>query len=649
MSGMSALDIRICIGELEENVLDSWVGKIYGMEGLFLFKLNPPGEESRNLIIEPGRRIHLTSLKHSTPKRPPSFAMLLRKQLSDKKLVEISQPDFERIVKLSFEKNEKKRFVFCELFGDGNLILCDENREIIQPYKRKDWKDRKIRAGEKYSLPPKQGKDITEITKEDITEILQNTPDLVRGLARNLAIGGDLAEEICARAELDKETDPDSLDETEIRKIFSTIKNLLESDISPKIIYENDEPKEVLPFKFKTKTGEKTKSFDSFNQALDHFFHEFSKGQVEEEKEEKLEKEISRVKDRLEKQKDNLKNLENLANEAKIKADAISQYHEEIDYVLNKVNETRENQGWEKVEKIIENPEHFEKKWGKPVKRVSPDEGSILLELPEEEVELDIRLSSFENASKFYEKNKKMKEKMEGAKEAIRETEIELEEVRKEGLETTPEVITEETREKKWFEKYRWFFSSQDLLVVAGRDKKTNQEVVEKQMEKNDQYFHSDLKGAPHVVVKSGGEKILEDTRKEAGIFSAINSRAWREGLGNVDVYWVEPEQVTKDTPSGEYLPKGSYMIKGERNYLTVPLEAAVGIVEIDDMKVPMCGPPSAIKNHSDIVINLKPGQTQKSELGKKIKTRLEEKTENKIDINELIRILPPGPGMVID
>lgn len=646
---MSALDISICMNELEESILDAWVGKIYEIDGLFLFKLNPPEEESRNLIIEPGRRIHLTSMKHSTPKRPPSFAMLLRKHISDKRLVKISQPDFERIIKLRFGKNKETRIVFCELFGDGNLILCDENLEIIQPYESKDWKDRKIRTGENYALPPKQGKNITKIAKEDIKNTLKDSPDLVRGLARNLAIGGDLAEEICARADLEKETDPETLEESKIKKIYSTIRDLLESDISPRIIYENDEPKEVLPFHFKTKPEEKTKRFDTFNQALDQFFHEFSKDRVKEKRDKEFEKEIERVRDRLEKQKKNLKNLETRKEEAKRKADAISEYHNEIDYVLEKINNVRESEGWEKVEKIIEDSESYGEKWGEPVKEVSPNEGIILLELPEEEVKLDIRLSSFENASKFYEKNKKMKKKIEGAKSAISETEKELEELREEGLETGPEPITEKTREKKWFEKYRWFYSSQNLLVIAGRDKKTNQEVVEKHMDENDLYFHSDLKGAPHVIVKNENEKILEETKEEAAIFSAINSRAWREGLGNVDVYWVHPNQVTKESPSGEYLPKGSYMIKGDRNYLTVPLKAAVGYFELDGAKVPMCGPPSAIEASSEIVIRLKPGQTKKSELAKEIKTRLEEEAEMNVNIDELMRTLPPGPGMIID
>ncbi|KXA90976.1 hypothetical protein AKJ63_02040, partial [candidate division MSBL1 archaeon SCGC-AAA259D18] len=129
---LSSLDIKFCVGELKE-ILGSWTGKIYEIDGTFLFKFEPPAEKRKDLIIEPGRRIHLTFMKHSTPKKPSSFAMLLRKHLTNSKLTEIKQPDMERIVQLKFERKAEGKILIAELFGSGNLILCDENREVIKP------------------------------------------------------------------------------------------------------------------------------------------------------------------------------------------------------------------------------------------------------------------------------------------------------------------------------------------------------------------------------------------------------------------------------------------------------------------------------------------------------------------------------------
>ncbi|KXB09216.1 hypothetical protein AKJ46_00765 [candidate division MSBL1 archaeon SCGC-AAA833K04] len=114
-----------------------------------------------------------------------------------------------------------------------------------------------------------------------------------------------------------------------------------------------------------------------------------------------------------------------------------------------------------------------------------------------------------------------------------------------------------------------------------------------------------------------------------------------------MDVYWAEPDQVSKHAPSGEYLPKGSYMIRGERNYKTVPLEAGVGLVEVNDDKIPMCGPPSAVKTHSEKVILVKPRGEKKSDLAHKIKTQLEE-AGLEVKVDDLMRVLPPGEGTIV-
>ncbi len=647
---MSALDIKISTDEIRQRVNEAWVNKIYEIDGVYLIKLNPKdSNENRNLVIEPGERIHLSSKEYSTPRKPPSFAMLLRKHLSNKRLVDVFQPDFERIIRLTFENNGETRRVYCELFGDGNIVLCKENDEIIQPYYQQNWQGRTIEPGEKYSLPPKKGKDPTDLSKSELEEILSESPDLVRGLARNLAIGGDLAEEICTRADVDGGSDYESLGESDIANVYDAISDLLTRETSARVNYKEGEISEPLPFNFETKASDEVKKFDSFNEALDYFYHKKTEGEANEEERQAKQKEISEIENRLRQQEENISKLEKKAEKAKSKADIISNNHEKIGKLIDRVNEVRENEGWEEVKSISENPEDHPQKWGSFLNSIRPNQGKISLSLDGKDIDLDVRKSSFENASRFYEESKKMKRKKEGAKEALSETEQQLQKLREEPSTKKSEKVSRESREKKWFEKYRWFYSSQKLLVIAGRDRKTNAEIVEKHMEEGDRYFHADLKGAPHVVVKAKDEKISEKTNKEAAIFAAIHSKAWKNKLGNADVYWVNSDQVTEDAPSGEYLPKGGYMIEGGRNYKTVPLEAAVGVVEKGENKIPVVGPLSAIDSSSDFVLKIKPGDTKKSDLAKKVKSILEEKLEIRVDLDELIRKLPPGPGMVLD
>lgn len=645
---MSALDIKICLEEIKD-IEGAWTGKIYEIQGVFLFKFKPPEEERTDLIIEPGRRIHLTSMKYDTPKRPTSFAMLLRKYLTNSKLIDIRQPDMERIVELEFEGRGERFILIAELFGEGNLILCDSGREIIKPLKIKSWKHRELKPGREYTPPPKRGGEISSVSRGGLRDFLAESPDLVRGLARNLNIGGRLAEEICARVGIEKEIGPGKLSESDYEDLYSKIKGLLASEVSPQIAYERDDPADVTPFPFEIHSDLETEPFESFNEALDTYFQSTSKRRVKGKQERRLEEKLRGLKSRLKKQKKRLRDLKEKVQRTKKIADAISTHHRKIDAALENLKKIEKSKGWKNIEEEIQRAAESGEEWANLIESVQPKSGTIELDLPEVSVTLDMRLSAFDNASKFYERYKRSKNKIEGARKAIEGTKTELKEVREEGIEVPSKRAPKRKRKKMWYERYRWFYSSDGMLVIAGRNVETNQEIVEKHMSSEDLYFHADLKGAPHTVVKSEGEKIPEKTIEEAARFAIMHSRAWRRGLASGDVYWVEPQQVSKEAPAGEYLPKGSYMIRGERNYLTVPLEAGLGFMKRADLKILMCGPPSAVDAHSDILIKIKPGPIKKSDLAHKIRTELQERTGGEVDVDELMRILPPGSGMVVD
>ncbi len=643
---MSALDIKFCLEELDEKILNSWTGKIYEINGIFLFRFNPPEGDRRELIIEPGKRIHLTEMNYKTPQRPPSYPMLLRKHLSNARLVNLKQPDFERIVELEFENKKSRKTLVAELFGEGNILLCKEDGEIIQPYRSKTWKHRELKQGEKYQYPPKKGKNITQISINDLESILSESQELVRGLAGNLNIGGKIAEEICAKSDIEKDLDTSKLTKSDHKKIHSVIDNLISKEKSPRIILGPDgQFIDVLPFQFKTIQNRNFEKFDQFNTALDRYFQKVSVEKTEKSNESELEQEIEEVKTRLNNQKSHIETLKEKARKSKEKADAISTHHEKVDEAINNLMSIQKSQGWEKAKEEINTDSGSNESWKELIASVHPKEKKVRINLPEIIVDIDFTKSSFENASDFYEKSKKSKEKIKGARKAIKETEKELKKLREKGLETSEETVVERARKKKWYEKYRWFYSSDNFLVIAGRDAKTNQEIVERHMELNDLYLHADIKGAPHAVIKDGDGDIPESSIEEAAKFAAIHSKAWSSGLGNVDVYWVNPDQVTKEAPAGEYIEKGGYMIKGDRNYLTVPVEAAVGILDRRDEKIPMCGPASAIESHSNICINIKPGDVKKSDLAHKIQKNIEKETE--ADIDYLMQILPPGSGMI--
>jgi hypothetical protein len=118
-----------------------------------------------------------------------------------------------------------------------------------------------------------------------------------------------------------------------------------------------------------------------------------------------------------------------------------------------------------------------------------------------------------------------------------------------------------------------------------------------------------------------------------------------------VSAYWVNPEQVKKSAPSGEFLPKGSFTIEGQRNFIkSNTLRLAVGIIPLDDDYVLTCGPPDPIKKNSICYAIIEPHGTEMVDAAKKIRiefSRLEEEITKKISIDDFVRVLPPGKSQI--
>ncbi|MCX6802608.1 MAG: NFACT RNA binding domain-containing protein [Candidatus Diapherotrites archaeon] len=260
------------------------------------------------------------------------------------------------------------------------------------------------------------------------------------------------------------------------------------------------------------------------------------------------------------------------------------------------------------------------------------------------QVEIDFSKSLEENASLYFDRGKEAKAKAVRISAAIAETEKRLSKESKKAEEAKPELFRK--RAKEWFEKFRWFYSSDGFLVIGGRDAQSNEIIVKKHMEKGDLYFHADIVGAPHCVVKAAGGKVPEKTKEEAAVFAAVFSKAWNAGVSNADVYSVNPEQVSKKAPTGESIGTGAFMIYGERQWFRkLPVRIAVGI---DKEGRVIAGPESAVKKHSAFAIVLLPGQEKKSEIAKKLKNITEKKYGAQgIHIDEFLAVIPSGESQI--
>jgi predicted ribosome quality control (RQC) complex YloA/Tae2 family protein len=270
-------------------------------------------------------------------------------------------------------------------------------------------------------------------------------------------------------------------------------------------------------------------------------------------------------------------------------------------------------------------------------------------------VTLDIRRSAQDNASLAYDQAKKSESKVEGAKKQIGKTKEKLDKVEVQAAEPEIKRAPVKTRKKRWYEKFRWFITSEGFLVLGGRDVKSNESLAKRQMGANDVFLHAALHGAPYTIIKVPDEPPGQQSLEEAAQFAVTFSRAWQDELSSGDAYWVNPEQVSFSPPSGEYLPSGAVMIYGTKNYLRkMPVELAVGIILEEDQAIPISGPPSAVTSQTEFYVHVKPGSMKKGQLVKEILNRLKALVPDdqvtlvsQIPQEDMMRVLPAGDGKI--
>ncbi len=259
-------------------------------------------------------------------------------------------------------------------------------------------------------------------------------------------------------------------------------------------------------------------------------------------------------------------------------------------------------------------------------------------------VKINYNLSAGNNAENKYLERNKLKSKLKGTLKAIDITNQKILLQEKEVLNKIKEKQIFKKRierKKEWYHSFRWFFTSSGFLVLAGKDTKNNEQLIKRYLKENDLYFHADIHGAPHVILKNNLKKdVLEIDKEEAACFALIFSSAWKSKYFSTEVYSVKPDQVSKKANTGESLGTGSFVIRGKREYYK---KLNLKLKIIYDKEKGIFSFPVLLTNKTnkgDIIII--PGDLKKSDVSKKIKDHLITKkiivTQEEID-----GILPPG------
>ncbi|XP_038612268.1 nuclear export mediator factor NEMF [Tachyglossus aculeatus] len=222
-----------------------------------------------------------------------------------------------------------------------------------------------------------------------------------------------------------------------------------------------------------------------------------------------------------------------------------------------------EDDGGEDVEKEETEEPKGKKKKQKDKQLKKPQKNKPLV------VDVDLSLSAYANAKKYYDHKRHAARKTQKTVEAAEKAFKSAEKKTKQTLKEVQTVTTiQKARKVYWFEKFLWFISSENYLIIGGRDQQQNEMIVKRYLNSGDIYVHADLHGATSCVIKNPtGEAIPPRTLTEAGTMALCYSAAW-DARVITSAWWVHHHQVSKTAPTGEYLTTGSFMIRGKKNFL---------------------------------------------------------------------------------
>ncbi|WP_017343446.1 ribosome rescue protein RqcH [Halorubrum sp. T3] len=723
---LSSIDLAALVTELNRYE-GAKVDKAYLYDDdLLRLKLRDFDRGRVELMIEVGdiKRAHAADPDHvaDAPGRPPNFAKMLRNRLSGADFAGVEQYEFDRILTFEFEREDQNTTLVAELFGQGNVAALDETGEVIGALSTVRLKSRTVAPGSQYEYPASRLNPLDVSRGAFDRHMRESDSDVVRTLATQLNLGGLYAEEVCTRAGVPKETPIEEATDDQLGALHDALaridERLRSGDVDPRV-YEEElsgdeaddrDPRvvDVTPFPLAEHEGLPSVGFDSFNAAVDEYFHRLGSEETDDGEapadasasRPDFEEEIAKQERIIEQQKGAIEGFEEQAQAERERAELLYAHYDLVDEVISTVREARANEvPWDEIAETLDAGAERGIPAAEAVVDVNGGEGTVTVELEEEgddggtvTVELDASEGVEVNADRLYREAKRVEEKKAGAQEAIESTREELEAVKERKREWEEQQAAddggdgdggngedEEDDEEyetdwlsrssipirspdDWFERFRWFHTSTGYLVIGGRNADQNEELVKKYMNKHDRFFHTQAHGGPVTLLKASGPSesadpvdFSEETLREAAQFAVSYSSDWKDGRGAGDAYMVEPDQVSKTPESGEYIEKGSFVIRGDRTYFEdVACRIAVG-VQCEPVTRAIGGPPSAIVDRAAAHITFEPGMYAQNDAAmmayRNLKKRFNDQSfvRKVASADQLQEFLPPGGSDIVD
>ena len=556
--------------ELNQNLTGGRIYKIAQPESdELLLTIKNNGSQYRLLLSADASLplVYLTNKNKQSPMTAPGFCMLLRKHLQNARILDITQPGLERVIRIRLEHlNEMgdlcQKTLVIEIMGKhSNLIFCNEDT-IIDSIKHISGivsSVREVLPGREYFIPQTQDKQNPlafiggtgmsvcygepaygiHLTKQDFVNRLTSMPmPLYKALyCAYTGLSPVMAQEICFRAGLDGDLPGSAQDAEALEKLYevflSLLKQITAGDFAPNIIYDKKTPIEFAALPLTLYADKEAVPFDSISEVLEHYYEE------------------KNVLTRIRQKSADLRKIVQTALERNIK---------KYDLQRKQMQDTEKREKYRIYGELLNTYGYNVEPGAKSMEALNYYTNEMIT------IPLDDTLSPSENAKKYFDKYGKLKRTFEALSELTIEVKDEIEHLesiaaaldialQEEDLVQIKEELIESgyIRRKGGNKKARitskpfHYISSDGFHIYVGKNNYQNDELTFKTATGNDWWFHA--KGMPgsHVIVKTEGKELPDRTFEEAARLAAYYSKGREQE--KVEIDYLQKKNVKK--PNG--------------------------------------------------------------------------------------------------
>lgn len=523
--------------------------------------------------------LYLTEKNKTSPMTAPNFCMLLRKHLQNARIISVTQPGLERIVRFELEHlNELgdlcRKYLIIELMGKhSNIIFCDDRDMIIDSIKHISGmvsSVREVLPGRTYFIPKTQDKaELLECTAGETAAVLKakSLPVYKAVYMGFTGVSPCIAQELCYRAGVDADLPSAELAGEALERIVSELGGLADCVKKGRycfnVVYENGQPVEYAAIRLSSYAQDQSRCFKRISELLEYYYAEKNV--------------ITRIRQRS-------------VDLRKIVQTALERNVKKYDLQMKQLQDTEKREKYRVSGELLNAYGYGVETGAKSMEALNYYDDQMIT------IPLDPMLTAGENAKKYFDKYQKLKRTYEALTTLTRETKEEIDHLssistsldialREEDLVQIKEELIESgyirrrgnAKREKITSRPFHYVSSDGYHIYVGKNNYQNEELTFKFATGNDWWFHT--KGIPgsHVVVKANGEELPDRVFEEAGRLAAYYSQA--RGQEKVEIDYTQKKNVKK--PNGS---KPGFVVY-YTNYSLVIDSDITGIEQMGDDK----------------------------------------------------------------